>query len=116
MGGVIDITADRASLSGPGIFSCSYGTGDAGQIRVSAGILDMKNVSHISAGSRNTGNAGAISIDVDRLSLTGSSNIQSDTANGRGGDISIRAAQGVYLSSASICDQFKREQAMPGAS
>ena len=68
----------------------SFGSGDAGQARVSAGFLKLEDGSQISAESTE-GSGGNIDISVDELLLMRRNSAITAAANRDGGDISIDA-------------------------
>lgn len=78
------------------ISSSSFGTGDAGQIRVVAGTVQLESVSSdlgFNIGSRafSSGNAGNIEIMTDKLVLKDAALIQTTTfSSGAGGNITIK--------------------------
>ena len=127
-GGNIDINVANLNMtSGAVISSASTGTGDAGSIiiaandsmllhdaaitveasKASAGDikiqalnLDMTKTSHITASvSGGSGSGGSIDLNVDTLSITEGSRIESNTAgSGSGGNITVAAGTSVTIS------------------
>ena len=90
-----DFRLDRSSIS-------SFGYLDGGNIdiRVSGGFT-LSNESWIVSDIFGSGEAGDILLDVGLLDLSGNSRITShamDTSTGKAGDITIRAAESVHLS------------------
>lgn len=82
-----------------GIFNNTVGTGNGGQIKVSAPRLILKNNGVIRAGTEYLGDAGDISITVDTLTLTNGAQIKSSAGQentpieqtGQGGKLIINA-------------------------
>ena len=104
-GTVTVIATDSISLSGhggshfdaSGLFTNAIkGSGDGGQIFVSAPLLTMGDGGEIFAGTSpaSTGNAGDIRLEVGKLTMTGDAAISTITEGpGRGGDIHVQARQ-----------------------
>jgi large exoprotein involved in heme utilization and adhesion len=80
-----------------GLFTDAFkGSGDGGQIFVSAPVLDMRDGGEIFAGtsSESTGNAGDIRVEVSKLTMSGDADIATlTTGPGQGGDIHVQAQQ-----------------------
>jgi filamentous hemagglutinin family protein len=105
-GGDITIGAtERISIvgrgpSGPsGLFSNTFGSGDAGRITISTPLLTMDG-SFIQAGvaPNSRGNAGNIEVQVRQLTLTGGGEISTSTFGvGRGGVVSVTASESVSI-------------------
>jgi large exoprotein involved in heme utilization and adhesion len=102
-GNLTVIATDSISLSGRGSFGPSglladafRGSGDGGQIFISAPLLDIGDGGAIFAGTSpaSTGNAGDIRLEVGRLTISGDADIATLTTNpGQGGDIHVQAGQ-----------------------
>jgi large exoprotein involved in heme utilization and adhesion len=102
-GNITVIATDSISLSGrgrfvpSGLFADAFkGSGDGGQIFVSAPILDMGDGGEIFAGTSpaSTGNAGNIKVEVGKLTISGDADIATlTTGPGQGGNIQVQARQ-----------------------
>ncbi|MEH2237474.1 beta strand repeat-containing protein [Nostoc sp.] len=94
-GGDIDINARALSLSnGAGLFSSTYGKGDAGSIAINlTDNLNLENNSQINTATYGQGNAGNISVDTkNSIFLANNSFINSNVGVGgigKGGDIDV---------------------------
>ena len=104
-GGNININVvDNLSLSNGGRISASTGantTGKSGSIFIDPAILTLTNGSRISVSSLGLGDGGNISLIAGQLSLN-SSAITAETANGTGGNISIRLSDLLFLRNTSL--------------
>lgn len=103
-GGITDIMAETLSLNNANIFSDTNGSGNGGSIIIrvseSADVTGFSKIYADSAGLESeTGDAGSVSIETKRLSLSGGGQISSDTyGGGRGGTVTLRAAESVSIS------------------
>src|SRR5262249_11571676 len=116
-GGSIDIAADDLMvLSGhdndakstpTAVFSNAQGTGDAGDISVKARTLRLEDGAAINAETETNAKGGDISVDVGRLEILGTSQIDSSTGPlsasdpitvGNGGNLDVRASNGILIS------------------
>jgi large exoprotein involved in heme utilization and adhesion len=101
-GGSLTITAtDVISISGrdlqgneSGLFSNTFGAGDAGRLIMSAPRLTMdEGLIQADAGEGSSGNAGDIEVRAGRLTLSGGAQISTSTrGSGRGGALTVVAA------------------------
>lgn len=105
-GGVITLTATAAltldghSASGEqsGIFSNAFGSGGAGDIRISTPTLRLQDGLMQAATGVGGGDAGSITIEAQRVTLTQGGQIDSRTlGEGQGGNIAIAATERVSL-------------------
>ncbi|MDC0835307.1 filamentous hemagglutinin N-terminal domain-containing protein [Geitlerinema sp. CS-897] len=113
-GGSITVTAsDRLELAGTGIanrqgtpiaFPSSLGassgredfpnltaSGAAGDLRVNAGTLAIRDGAQIAVDSFGSGDAGLLEIQADRLRLENGGNLDATTVSGLGGNINVRS-------------------------
>jgi filamentous hemagglutinin family protein len=91
--------AGRGRLGPSGVFSNTFGSGNAGRITISAPMVQLDE-SLIQAGASpgSRGNAGSIDVRVGRLTLTGGAQINSTTfGDGRGGEITVMAADSISV-------------------
>ena len=90
--------------SNSGLFSTAGGSGNAGQIGITTGVLTVGDGGRISVVTRAAGNAGTVLANLDKLVLTGDGRIESSTtSSGAGGAITVNAAGSVeILNGASI--------------
>ena len=86
----------RSVVQDSGLFSNTFGLGDAGQIVISAPALTM-DAGLIQSCYRlrvSNGNAGGIAVQIGQLTLSGGAQIDTSTrGSGRGGDLTIAAGQ-----------------------
>jgi large exoprotein involved in heme utilization and adhesion len=84
-------------LTGSGLTAfAARGSGDGGQIFVSAPVLNIGDGGEISSAAlpASTGNAGDIRLDIGRLTISGDADIATITLGpGQGGDIQVQAGQ-----------------------
>jgi large exoprotein involved in heme utilization and adhesion len=95
------ITISRRSSDGflGGVFSNARGSGDAGQVLVSAPSLVMADSAIQSNTITGPGNAGVVMVDVGTLSLAGGAQIASSTFGaGQGGNVTITAGNSIAIS------------------
>ena len=71
------------------------GSGDGGQIFVSAPVLDISDGGEISSAAfpESTGNAGDIKLEVGKLTISGDADISTSTGSREGGNIHVQARQ-----------------------
>ena len=87
--GFVTLESNKALLSGI-INANTYGTGDAGLIKIKVKDLTTTNKSIISSGTAGSGDAGTIMIDTEKATLAG--NINTKTfSSGNAGNIDIKA-------------------------
>jgi filamentous hemagglutinin family protein len=107
-GGTVRVTvADSMILAGrgsndalSGLFSNTFGAGQAGVIEVRAGQLMVREGGQIvsSAQSGSSGDAGQVTIEVDRLEVTEGGQIGSATfGTGQGGVVTVTATEAVTI-------------------
>ena len=88
------------------IEAATSGSGKGGMLTINAHYLTMDNVGEIGSPTIKTGDAGSISINVDRLSIANGASIavftsnsnNPDQASGSGGRVTINAADSVEIS------------------
>jgi large exoprotein involved in heme utilization and adhesion len=107
-GGDLSLAAsDSITISGmdslgnsSGIYSYAAAAGDAGNLSLSAPSLVLSDRALIAADTVGDGRAGNIDLTVQRLTLSGGAQISSGSnlASGRGGNVSVNAAQAINLS------------------
>jgi filamentous hemagglutinin family protein len=107
----ISITADSLAISGGSRIDITTLQGDVGPLEISARTITLAEHGLIRTTTVSDGNSGPININSRDLTLSGGSQINSSTEGinltGRGGDISIMAADTVTLSG-SFTDEFGR--------
>jgi len=88
------------SGQGSGLFSSTFGLGDAGQLVISAPALTMDSgLIQASAVSGSRGDAGNLDVRVGQLTLTSGAQISSSTqGSGHGGTVTIAATEQLDLS------------------
>jgi filamentous hemagglutinin family protein len=93
----------RLGLSPSGLFSTTFGRGDAGRLVVTAPTLSMEGGQILASTERsNTGNAGSLEVRVGRLALTGGAQISTGTVGtGRGGELRVVATDTIAISGGS---------------
>ncbi len=102
--GDISVNAsDSAEISGSGVFSSAlsadaYGSGDAGDISVNTGELTLAYKGTITSVAHNHGESGDMTLEADRLNITGGRIDTGSNGLGSGGNISIAAQQSVLIS------------------
>jgi large exoprotein involved in heme utilization and adhesion len=106
-GGALTVAATEAiTISGrdsqgtqSGLFSGTFGRGDAGRLCVSAPTLGLEDGGSITASARGDGRGGDIALGVSTLTLKGGARIDSSTSGvGQGGTITVTAGDVVSLS------------------
>jgi filamentous hemagglutinin family protein len=99
-GGATDIRANSISLSRTDIFSDAIGTGNGGRINLAGTeAVTISDLSRVFASAWDAGNAGDISIETKNLSVISGGGVYTDTeGTGRGGNITLRAAESVRVS------------------
>lgn len=96
-------TAADGLPSASGIGSTSFGSGDAGDVRIAATAIRVSDGGRIASRATSTGRAGSIDIVAsDKLELSNGGSIQTNALVSDGGNISIRAGNLVYLQGGSI--------------
>jgi filamentous hemagglutinin family protein len=92
--------AGRDPKSVPSTISATtFGSGNAGNIFISASALSVEGVRGVQAGTSGSGQAGDIEVKVGNLSLTGGASIDTGTADtGRGGNVRITATDLISIS------------------
>lgn len=116
-GGSVEIAAsDSLVLAGydasgnrSGIYASASGEGNGGQIQIQAGtlladdgLIEASTSGQLTQGRRN-GNAGLVSLEVDRLFLVNGGQIENGSqsgSNGNGGGIRVVANESILMSSA----------------
>jgi filamentous hemagglutinin family protein len=97
-GGDIAMTAPALTMDSSSVASQSYGDGDAGNISINAGTLNLTNFSGFVTQTGGLGHGGNITINADAVSLQSGATIASDTfspdATNRGGDITFNLGAG----------------------
>ncbi|MUG92409.1 filamentous hemagglutinin N-terminal domain-containing protein [Scytonema sp. UIC 10036] len=93
-----DITINTTGLlsirDGAGVFTDTFGEGNAGNLFINVGSLSVTNRSVISASTSGKGNAGNLFINVGSLSVTNRSVISASTfGEGNAGNLSIKASE-----------------------
>ena len=87
-----------------GFYANTSTQGDAGNMAFVTPSLFMDQLGVLSAKTGSTANGGAISLQVENLSIKGGASIGTETllGGGRGGDITINASQSVVVSGKSL--------------
>lgn len=117
-GGAIDITADKILLVGSDparaqgsridasteIFGnfAAQSTGRGGDVRIRAGLLELRDGGTVSVRSTGQGNAGNITVDAREVRLTDGGAVTTAAAQADGGNITINAQRLLYLADSSI--------------
>jgi large exoprotein involved in heme utilization and adhesion len=87
---------ESISISGPrtGIFSSTYGSGDGGDIVLSASSLSLQDEALIDVGTYGSGQGGNIVANVSSLNVSGGSAMSSSTigGTGNGGQLIVQAS------------------------
>jgi large exoprotein involved in heme utilization and adhesion len=92
-GGTLTITAPESiTLTGNGsvIAAETGGTGTGGNLFLTTGDLRIQDLAQVSVSSSNTGSAGSLFVDADRVYLNKGGRIRADTSGG-GGNINVRS-------------------------
>jgi filamentous hemagglutinin family protein len=92
-GGDLTITAPESiTLTGNGsvIAAETGGTGTGGNLFLTTGDLRIQDQAQVSVSSSNTGSAGSLFVDADRILLNKGGRIRADTSGG-GGNINLRS-------------------------
>ncbi len=92
-GGTLTITApDSITLTGSGsvIAAETGGTGTGGNLFLTTGDLRIQDQAEVTVSSSNTGSAGSLFVDADRIYLNNGGRIRADTSGG-GGNINLRS-------------------------
>ncbi|HET9491880.1 MAG TPA: filamentous hemagglutinin N-terminal domain-containing protein [Methylomirabilota bacterium] len=106
-GGAVTVSAtESVTVSGRGPFASAIlsetrldGTGDAGQINISAPVVTVNDGAEIGTSTLGSGRAGTIELEVGRLTLLGGGRIASNTLGaGPGGTVTVRASESVTIS------------------
>ncbi|TMA34097.1 MAG: CHAT domain-containing protein [Deltaproteobacteria bacterium] len=115
---------DNDALKTPtAIFSNAQGGGDAGDISVKAQTIRLEDGGEIVAQTETNGNAGDISVDVGRLEILGTSQIDTSTGplspsepdtTGNGGDIHIRTGDSILIAGRADGRNFARLSTFAG--
>jgi filamentous hemagglutinin family protein len=89
---------------GSGLLGKTTGTGQGGQIRITAPKLTLANGSTMKANTKGLGDAGDISLQVDTLTLTEGAQVNLDTGtqtattgSGRGGTLTVTAKKAILI-------------------
>jgi large exoprotein involved in heme utilization and adhesion len=77
--GSVDVRARDIVMRGGAISSSARGEGDAGEVRVAAERIDMRDGAEIVGDARWIGDGGRVVVEADRISLRGGSEIASNT-------------------------------------
>jgi large exoprotein involved in heme utilization and adhesion len=101
-GGELTVAAaDTIAMTGPGsgLFSNTFGSGDAGRITVSTPLLTLdEGLIQAATASGSRGNAGDIDVRVGRLTLAGGGQITTSTrSSGRGGNMTVTATDMIAI-------------------
>jgi hypothetical protein len=99
----IDVAGEVAITHGSGITTDVLGGGHAGDIRIRAGSLDMRDAAFIASRPfpATTGDGGDIMVEVGRLTLRSGAQISTSTASsGRGGSVTVAASDALTLQGA----------------
>jgi large exoprotein involved in heme utilization and adhesion len=92
-GGALTIAAPGSiTLTGNGsiITAGTGGSGIGGNLDLTTGTLNIQNRAQVTVSSSNTGRAGSLFVDADRIYLNNGGSIRADTLGG-GGNISLRS-------------------------
>jgi filamentous hemagglutinin family protein len=96
--GNLELTANSVRLENQGKLTATSASGKGGNIRLSnKDLLLLRGNSEISTNAGGAGNGGNINIDTDLLAAVENSNITANAVQGRGGNIKI-TTQGLFLS------------------
>jgi len=97
-GGGIQLTANSLTLNGGQIVAYTKGSGDAGDISLTAASLALDNRAFISTQTFGAGDAGNIRADIGKLNIKGGADIDSNTNSlGNGGAIILYASESATL-------------------
>lgn len=96
--GNLEVTANSMRLENGGKLTATSASGEGGNIRLSnQDLLLLRGNSEISTNAQGAGNGGNITINTDLLAATENSNITANAVEGKGGKIRI-AVQGLFRS------------------
>ena len=96
--GNLEVTANSIRLDNGGKLTAATASGEGGNIRLSNhDLLLLRGNSEISTNAQGAGNGGNINIDTDLLAVAENSRISANAFQGRGGNIRI-TTQGLFLS------------------
>jgi filamentous hemagglutinin family protein len=108
-GGTVTVSATgEISISGSsspasGLFSTAEGTGNAGQIMVSAPTLTMGDGGTISVATSGAGRGGTVTVATGSLTVSSSAGLSSNAqSSGAGGDINVQAGQILLTNGATV--------------
>ncbi|MBD2459636.1 S-layer family protein [Oscillatoria sp. FACHB-1407] len=120
-GGTLSLQTPRLTLSsGAQISTSTFGAGNAGNLQIAADLIELDGTvpgtndptaifANVAEVPTATGNGGALTINSDRLTVTGGAQIGTTAQNtGRGGVLTINA-DSVVLSGTSPIAQFRGE-------
>lgn len=94
--GFVVVEADSLVLDAGALNSTSQGTGQAGQVLVTVGTLDMRNFGEITTSTYGEGEAGLIGINARSITMSSRAAISSETfGSGNAGRITIEGREGV---------------------
>jgi filamentous hemagglutinin family protein len=98
--GNIEITANSLSLNNESRFNAqTLGQGNAGDIKINTNVLFLTNGSEIRADTANNNDAGNIKIETNQLTINEGSQIATGTSGeGNAGDLTVRASEFIKLS------------------
>ncbi|ETW92257.1 MAG: hypothetical protein ETSY1_44445, partial [Candidatus Entotheonella factor] len=97
----IVVTETFVHTHGGFITADSFGSGHAGDIRITARTLRMDNEALIASGAFADGNAGHITVEAANVILTSGAQIESVTFDrGQGGTVTVRASETVMIAGA----------------
>jgi filamentous hemagglutinin family protein len=118
-GDISIIVQNTASISGGeapgGLTANTGGSGDAGNIDISANLLTVKNKGVIFDQTYGTGRSGNITINVEQMEIGEESSVSTDTRGGNhGGDISLTARNELTISGNSELSATTKGRLGPG--
>lgn len=98
MGIDIEVTETFVHTHGGFITTDSVGAGQAGDIRITADVVQVEEEAFIGSGAFADGNAGNIAVEATTVMLIGGAVIESTTLDlGEGGTVTVRASETVLL-------------------
>src|SRR5262249_50067272 len=93
---VITISNNEGDFRG-GLFSNAHGSGNAGSRVISAPALRITN-GRVNTASSGNGNAGDLTVEVGKLTLTGGGQLDTSTSGaGQGGKLTVRATDSISI-------------------
>jgi len=110
--GTIFVQAQSINISDRGMISTSTdGGGNAGDITLETGRLEMDSNTSVTSAStlpENGGEAGSISVNADSVRLSGGSFLSTEAKSAGGGKISVNAGDEIYLHDSEITSSVKQ--------